>query len=203
MILSSLAAGSLIAGAQPPSATGIQWTDVLTAIGTVGATIAAVVGLLLNQQSAKRDRRTAAAELEAERKRSASEAEQRYLLTTLSLVTDSFAVYKAYGATDERGQIAFRKLRVYLNILPDDVATLIRHELGIAMSKMSEETLLAFAKERGWTLNAEAVRSGTVEPAARWAYEELAENSAHIVMPAPSKRSERRADRFRPQNPDL
>jgi hypothetical protein len=48
MILSSLAAGSLIAAAQSPSAAGIQWTDALAAIGTVGATVAAVVGLLLN-----------------------------------------------------------------------------------------------------------------------------------------------------------
>lgn len=181
----------------------VSWTDVLIAIGTVGATVAAVIGLLLNQQSAKRDRHNAAVELAAERQRSAREAERRYLLSTLSLVTEAFSEYQTYGSGDERGKIAFRKLRVYLNILPDDMATLVRHELGIAMTKTSEQVLLSFAKKRGWTLNPEAVRSGTVEPATRWAYEELAANSAHIVMSTSPTSDERRADRFRPEDPDL
>jgi hypothetical protein len=188
---------------QPSAAPGVQWTDVLIAIGTVGATVAALVGLLLSQQSAKRDRRTAARELEAERERASKEAEQRYLLGILSLVTESFACYQTYGAEDERGQIELRKLRVYLNILPDDMATLVRHDLGISRTKTSEQTLLSFAKERGWTLNPEFVQRGIVGPAAHWAYEELAANSAAIVMSTPPSRAARRADRFRPQNPDL
>ena len=187
-----LVAGS--AGAAP-----ITWTDALTAIGTVGATIAAVIGLLLNQQSAKRDRQNAAMELAAERQRS----ERRYLLTTLSLVTEAFTAYQSYGTEDERGKVAFRKLRVYLNILPDDMATLVRHELGIAMAEKSEQTLLSFAENRGWTLNPEAVRRGTFEPASRWAYEELAANSSRIVMTASPNQGDRRADRFRPEDPDL
>jgi hypothetical protein len=193
----------MVLAAQSASATAVPWTDVLIAIGTVGATVAAVVGLLLNQQSAKRDRENAAVELETERQRSAKEAEQRYLLSTLSLVTEAFADYQSYGTGDERGKIAFRKLRVYLNILPDDMATLVRHELGVAMTKKSEQVLLSFAKERGWTLNPEAVRRGTVEPAARWAYEELASDSAHIVMSTPPSSADRRPDRFRPEDPDL
>jgi gas vesicle protein len=115
----------------------------------VGATVAAVVGLLLNQQSAKRDRRAAARELEEERERAAREADRRYLQTTLNQVTESFASYQTYGAEDERGHIALRKLRVYLNALPDDMATLVRHELGIARTTTSEQTLLSFAESRG------------------------------------------------------
>jgi hypothetical protein len=189
----------------PPAAAaaGVPWTDALTAVGTVGATTAAVLGLLLNQQSAKRDRRTAARELKEERERAAEEADRHYLQSTLSLVTESFASYQTYGADDERGQMALRKLRVYLNALPDDMATLVRHELGIARTTTSEQVFLSFANERGWTLDPNAVQRGVVEPAAHWAYEELADNSARIAMSTPPSRGRRRADSFRPRNPDL
>jgi hypothetical protein len=166
--------------AQP---TPVAWTDVLTAVGTVGVAVLALAALLATIILAMRDRRLSERRLREEREQSEARLkevrsaqilnEQRqFIVQTLLIVNDLYREYIDDESSRKTAEVAAR-LSIYLNLLPGSMCTLIRYMLGHAFDAKAKMKAEKIANQHGAGLTRH------VSPV--WVYEELAEDIRHVL----------------------
>jgi hypothetical protein len=157
------------------------WTDVATAIGTVGAVVVSLGVALWSRVSAQRA-------IREQNERLAAEAQRRFYVETLETVAVLYAESKAVtGASlpttisEPRilpGAAARRKLQVFARALPDDCATLLRDAIGVGNSEKGEKKLRDFKARY-------QPRGGDVDLEEE-VYVELAEDISRLSTPIPA-----------------
>lgn len=166
-----------IRAATPP------WTDVLTALGTVGVAAMSLVALLVTIILAARDRRSSERRLHEEREQSEARLkearsaqilnEQRqFIVKILLIVNDLYREYIDSESSHKGAEVAAR-LSVYLNLLPGSMCTLIRYTVGHTFDDNAKMKAEKIATQHGASLTRD------VSPV--WVYEELAEDIRNVL----------------------
>jgi len=163
-----------------PAPTVTDWMEALGALTTaVFAIVAIAVSLRLARDERRRGRRQLEAEqqrhewqLGQERERLADQVRRQFHLQTLQRVVDA---YTELGAVPDSpaGHPAYGRLQVDLRALPDDVASLLRLQYGIADGLAAHRKRTGIAQAR----SAEPIRPVPAD----WIFAELADDALRLL----------------------
>ncbi len=139
------------------------WTDVAQAWGTIVASMVTFLALVVTIALARADRKRSEADLHAEIKRGEdalrrerSEAAQEQLRTfqlqTLLRVIDLYAELRAAAQETPRARVD-TSLRALLLCLPEEIATLVRYDTGIAVTTGSQTLAERWVNDHGGRLH--------------------------------------------------
>lgn len=187
---------TLFLASDPPSA-----ADWMTAIGTVGTAVLALVSVGVTILLAYRDRKQTQAtfnieradaaqrlqderdrhrqdveraerQLAEERERTAQELVRQHHLQLLSQLVECLAEY-GDGNPSPHWMVSQQRLRILLQMLPDGTATLLKHWFQVEMGTEDRNRLGEIGQAHGGSI--------AQQPPRDWVYEELARNARELA----------------------
>lgn len=119
------------------------WTDILTAVGTVGTAVAAVIAIGVTVCQARTDRKTAARRLAEEQERHRTDLVRADHLRYLLDAAEQYARYRAAGRREKSARTeAEARLQLLLRLLPHDNAVVLRYQFRLDLTD-KEKAMLA------------------------------------------------------------